>query len=80
MAFLFMAHSIYNGEHLWSLLPQSMQLWWIDVLKSISFESINPYANVDIETPTSIFIDKTIDTEKSTMISIHNNYQKFLKQ
>ena len=56
-------YSVYNGEHLWSLIPQSMRLWWIDAVKSINFESINPYANVDIETPPSIFIDKTIDTE-----------------
>ena len=56
-------HVIYGGEHLWSLIPQSMRLWWIDAVKNINYQNNVPYDHITIDTPPSIFIDKTIDAE-----------------
>ena len=41
-----------------------MRLWWIDAVKNISFQNHVPYEHISIDTPLSIFIDKTIDAEK----------------
>ena len=56
--------SVYSGEHLWSIIPQTMRLWWIDAVKNITFQNTVPYENINIDTPPSIFIDKTIDAAK----------------
>ena len=54
---------MYSGQHLWSLIPSSMRYWWIDTVKNIVHENNYPFENVTIDTPQSIFIDKTIPAE-----------------
>ena len=40
-----------------------MRLWWIDAVKNINYQNNVPYDHITIDTPPSIFIDKTIDAE-----------------
>jgi len=57
-------YSVYNGQTLWRLIPQSMRYWWINAVKSIFFENRYPFENVTINNPLSIFVDKTIETNE----------------
>ena len=45
--------SVYSGGHLWSLIPQSMRLWWIDAVKNITFQNNIPYEHIPMLTLTS---------------------------
>lgn len=50
---------IYSAEHLWELIPVTMRGWWINIVKGLYYQTEQPYSECTIDSPPSIFIDKT---------------------
>ena len=50
---------IYSAEHLWELTPVTMRGWWIKIAKGLYYQTEQPYSECTIDSPPSIFIEKT---------------------
>ena len=52
---------VYDDGFLWRFIPYSMRQWWLRETKAItgSYHNHNPYRDITLDYPPSIFNDKT---------------------
>jgi len=53
-----------SPEYLWQAVPHSMRAWWIDAIRSINVHGSYPYAQCELTSPPSIFVDQTASLSK----------------
>ena len=53
-----------SAQYLWQAVPHSMREWWIDAIRSINVHGSYPYAQCELTSPPSIFLDQTDSLSK----------------